>query len=97
VDDLAEACVFLMEKFNENETINVGSGQEVTIRELAEITARVIGFKGEIVFDSTRPDGTPRKLLDVTKLTGLGWKAKTSLTEGITITYKDFLKGKVRM
>jgi GDP-L-fucose synthase len=97
VDDLAEACVFLMDNYNENSIINIGSGQEVSIAELAETTAEVVGFKGEIVYDSTKPDGTPRKLLDVSKLSALGWKSKTPLKEGIKVTYEDFLKGEVRM
>lgn len=92
VDDMADACVFLMEE-NVNEGVfNIGSGQDVTIRELAETVMDVVGFHGKIVFDSSKPDGTPRKLLDVSRLTGLGWKAKTSLREGIMLTYQDFLK-----
>ncbi|QLQ04218.1 MAG: GDP-L-fucose synthase [Thiobacillus sp.] len=92
VDDMADACVFLMEN-NINEGIfNIGSGQDVTIRELAETVMEVVGFKGKIIFDSSKPDGTPRKLLDVSRMAGLGWKAKTSLREGIDLTYQDFLK-----
>lgn len=92
VDDMADACVFLMEK-NVNEGIfNIGSEQDVTIRELAETVMDVVGFQGKIVFDRSKPDGTPRKLLDVSRMTGLGWKAKTSLREGIMLTYQDFLK-----
>lgn len=83
---------FLMEN-NINEGIfNIGSGQDVTIRELAETVMEVVGFKGKIIFDSSKPDGTPRKLLDVSRMAGLGWKAKTSLREGIDLTYQDFLK-----
>ena len=96
VDDLAEACVFLMNEYLHDETINVGSGQEVTIRELAETVAEVVGFGGEIVFDSSKPDGTPRKLLDVSRLNALGWKARTGLREGIKAAYQDFVSGKVR-
>jgi GDP-L-fucose synthase len=96
-DDLAEACVFLMENYNENEIINIGSGIEVSIKELAETIADVVGFKGNIVFDSTKPDGTPRKLLDLTKINSYGWKSKTFLKEGIIMAYNDFLGGKCRM
>ena len=97
VDDLGEACVFLMQNFIGTYIINVGSGKDVTIRELAETAAEVIGYKGEIIYDTSKPDGTPRKLLDVSKINALGWQAKTSLREGIKIAYEDFLKGKVRM
>ena len=97
VDDLAKACSFLMDTYNENTTINVGSGQEVSIRELAQTVADVIGFKGDIIYDSSKPDGTPRKLLDVSRITALGWKAKTSLREGIKIAYDDFRFEKVRL
>lgn len=96
VDDLAEACVFLMNEYLHDETINVGSGQEVTIRELAETVAEVVGFPGRLVFDSSKPDGTPRKLLDVSRLTELGWRAKVTLKEGIRLAYEDFIEGKVR-
>lgn len=97
VDDLADACLFLMNEYLGNETVNVGSGQEVTIRELAETVRDIVGFKGDLVFDSSKPDGTPRKLLDVGKLNKLGWKAKVSLRDGIAKSYEDFLSGKVRM
>ncbi|TGK17243.1 GDP-L-fucose synthase [Leptospira fluminis] len=96
VDDLADACVFLMKHYVSNETVNVGSGQEVSIRELAEVVKKAVGYKGEIVLDSSKPDGTPRKLLDSNKLHSLGWKAKTGLEEGIGIAYADFLNGNVR-
>jgi len=92
VDDMADACVFLMENNINEGVFNIGSGQDVTIRELAETVMEVVGFKGKIVFDSIKPDGTPRKLLDVSRMAGLGWKAKTSLREGINLTYQDFLK-----
>lgn len=92
VDDMADACVFLMEKNINEGVFNIGSGQDVTIRELAETVMDVVGFQGKIVFDSSKPDGTPRKLLDVSRMTGLGWKAKTPLREGIMLTYQDFLK-----
>ncbi|TGK14647.1 GDP-L-fucose synthase family protein [Leptospira stimsonii] len=96
VDDLADACVFLMNHYFADETINVGSGEEVSIRELAEIVKEVVGFAGEIVLDPSKPDGTPRKLLDSTKLHSLGWRAKTSLRVGIKVAYADFLSGNVR-
>jgi GDP-L-fucose synthase len=97
VDDLAGACVFLMREYLHDETINVGSGQEVTIRELAETVAEVVGYKGDLVFDTSKPDGTPRKLLDVSRLKSLGWKPRVSLKKGIKLAYQDFLSGKVRM
>jgi GDP-L-fucose synthase len=97
VDDLAEACVFLMNEYLHDETINVGSGQEVTIKELAETIREVVGFKGDLVFDTSKPDGTPRKLLDVTRLTQQGWAPKVSLRRGIELAYADLLSGKVRM
>ena len=93
VDDMADACVFLME----NDTIrdglfNVGTGTDVTIRELAETVMDVVGFGGDIVFDASKPDGTPRKLLNVDKLKAIGWQAKTGLRDGIALAYADFLK-----
>jgi GDP-L-fucose synthase len=91
VDDLAEACVFLMESEMHEGTFNVGSGAELSIRELAELVARIVGFNGELVFDSSKPDGTPRKLVEVNKLHQMGWRAQTSLYEGIIQTYADFL------
>jgi GDP-L-fucose synthase len=91
-DDLAEACLFLMDNYNDRQFVNVGVGEDITIKELAELIADVVGFKGELVFDTSRPDGTPRKLMDVTRIHSLGWKHKTSLREGITIAYQDFLK-----
>jgi GDP-L-fucose synthase len=97
VDDLAEASVFLMNEYLHDETINVGSGQEVTIKELAETVAEVVGFKGDLVFDHSKPDGTPRKLLDVSRLKALGWRPKVTLKEGIQSAYQDFLNGTVRM
>ena len=87
VDDLADACVFLMERGYEGPLVNVGTGVDITIRELAETVMRVVGFEGEIVFDATKPDGTPRKLLDVSRLTALGWRARTDLLDGIAIAY----------
>jgi GDP-L-fucose synthase len=93
-DDLADACVFLMEKFNANETgefVNIGVGLDATIREVAEIVAAVIGFTGKFDFDKSKPDGTPRKLLDVSRLSALGWKPKIGLREGIAKTYEAYL------
>lgn len=91
VDDMADACVFLMEHGIGEGIYNVGSGTDVTIRELAEATMDVVGFKGKIVFDSSKPDGTPRKLLDVSRMKQLGWRAKTPLREGITEAYASYL------
>jgi GDP-L-fucose synthase len=91
VDDMADACVFLMENAISNGLFNVGTGKDVTIRELAEAVMSVVGFKCDIAFDSTKPDGTPRKLLDVSRMRALGWQAKTELRDGIARTYQDFL------
>jgi len=96
VDDLADACLFLMENYSGNETVNLGSGKELTIRELTEKVAAVVGYEGRIEWDSTKPDGTPRKLLDVSKLTALGWTYKTELEEGIRLAYEDFLNNPMR-
>ena len=93
-DDLADACVFLMERFDAKDLgshINIGTGQDVTIRELGELICEVVGFEGNLVFDATKPDGTPRKLLDVSRLSNLGWKAKTSLRDGIEQAYRWYL------
>jgi len=92
VDDLADAAVYLMRTYNSPEIVNVGVGTDVTIRELAELIRGVVGFRGELTFDTSKPDGTPRKLLDVSRLSGLGWKAKVSLRQGIEETYAWFLK-----
>lgn len=91
-DDLAEACVFLMDTYNEEQLVNVGTGEDMSIADLAHLIKDIIGFKGEIVFDSSKPDGTPRKLMDVSKLHKLGWKHKIELREGIQLAYRDFLK-----
>ena len=91
VDDLADACVFLMKRYDRGEIINIGVGQDLTIKELAEMIREITGFQGRIVYDRTRPDGTPRKLLDVSRINRLGWKAKISLREGIASTYKWYL------
>lgn len=90
VDDLADACVYLMEQGYDGPLVNIGTGQDVTIRELAETVMRVVGFEGEITFDASKPDGTPRKLLDVSRLHGLGWQATTTLEEGIRRSWTDF-------
>lgn len=92
VDDLAEACVFLMETNYEGPLLNVGTGEDVTIRELAETVKKIVGFKGELVFDTSKPDGTPRKLLDVGKLKSLGWAAHVGLEAGVYLSYEDFKK-----
>jgi GDP-L-fucose synthase len=92
VDDLAEACLFLMEKYHETELVNIGTGTDISIKDLALLIMKVVGYKGEIKFDSTKPDGTPRKLMDVGKLLGLGWSPKITLEEGIRLVYKDVEK-----
>lgn len=96
VDDLADACVFLMNTYSGNETVNLGTGKELTIKELAKTVKRVVGYEGGITFDTSRPDGTPRKLLDVSKLEKLGWKYKTELEDGIRLSYEDFLHSEMR-
>ena len=92
VDDLADACLFLMENYNERDFINVGTGEEVTIKELAEMIAEVTGFKGNVAFNPNKPDGTPRKLMDSSRLHSLGWKHCTPLKEGLRKAYKHFLE-----
>ena len=92
VDDLADACVFLMQEYSDKLFLNIGTGEEVTIKDLAMIVKDVTGFEGGIEFDSSKPDGTPRKLMDSTRLHKLGWKHKTSLREGIEKTYQVFLQ-----
>ena len=91
-EDMAEACVFLMDNYEGNKIVNIGTGQDITIRELTDLIAEVVGYRGEIRWDTTKPDGMPRKLLDVSFLHSLGWKHKTSLKEGLCLAYKDFLK-----
>jgi GDP-L-fucose synthase len=86
VDDLAEACLFLMENYNEKETVNIGTGEDITIKQLAETIQKIVKFEGNLVFDTSKPDGTPRKLLDVSKINNLGWKHKINLEEGIIKT-----------
>ena len=92
VDDLAEALVFLMNEYSGEEHVNVGTGTDVSIKELAQLICNVVGYTGKIVFDTSKPDGTPKKLLDVSKINSLGWKAKVSLEEGIRKTYEWYLK-----
>ena len=96
VDDLANLCVFLMNHYRGDETVNAGSGKEVSIRELAEMVARVVGYSGEILWDTSKPNGTPRKLLDVSKAAALGWRYQTELEDGIRLAYADFLNNPMR-
>jgi GDP-L-fucose synthase len=93
VDDLADACVFVMKNYSADEFLNVGTGEDITIAEFAKLVADVVGYRGQLVFDTSRPDGAPQKLLDVSKLTRLGWRSKTSLRNGIAAAYADFLAG----
>lgn len=90
-DDLADACVHLMQQGYDGPLVNIGTGTDVTIRELAETVVKVVGFQGELSFDTSKPDGTPRKLMDVSRLHGLGWQARTGLEDGIALAYQDFL------
>ena len=92
IDDLAEACVFLMNNYNDSEIINIGTGEDITIKSLAEIIKDVVGYEGEFRFDTSKPDGTPRKLLNVEKINKIGWKAKIDIKKGIELTYKDYLR-----
>ena len=92
VDDLADACVQLMTSGYQGPLLNIGTGVDVTIRELAEQVMQVVGFEGRIVFDNSKPDGTPRKLLDVSAAAAQGWRAKVALADGIKLAYQDFLK-----
>lgn len=96
VDDLADASLFLMENYNGNETVNVGTGKDLSIAELAKLVEKVVGYEGELVFDTTKPDGTPRKLLDVSRLAEAGWTYKTELEDGIRMAYQDFLTSEMR-
>jgi len=91
-DDLADACYFLMDSYNEPNLINIGTGEDLTIKDLALLLKKVIGFEGELTFDSSKPDGTPRKLMDVSKLHQLGWKHQVELEEGVKLAYQDFLE-----
>jgi GDP-L-fucose synthase len=94
VDDMADACVFLMENYSGNETVNIGTGREIAIMELTKIIARIAGFGGEIKTDPSKPDGTPRKLLDSTKLFNMGWTPQIGLKDGLRMTYEDYLKNR---
>ncbi|HLT86905.1 MAG TPA: GDP-L-fucose synthase [Sphingobacterium sp.] len=94
-DDLGEACVFLMQNYNEEQFINVGVGVDISIRDLAYLVREIVGYSGELRFDTSKPDGTPRKLMNVDKLHALGWKHKTSLKEGIALAYADFLRKRI--
>ena len=96
VDDLANLCVFLMNHYSGDETVNAGTGKELSIRALAEMVARVVGYRGEIRWDATKPNGTPRKLLDVSKAEALGWRYTTELEDGIRLAYEDFLNNPMR-
>ncbi len=96
VDDLAEAILFLLEQYDSPEIINVGSGEDITVRALAQLVCEVVGFQGELEWDRTRPDGTPRKLLDISRITQLGWRAKIPLRDGVARTYEWFLKNHAR-
>ena len=97
VDDLANLCVFLMNHYSGDETVNAGSGKEISIRGLAELVARVVDYRGEILWDTTKPNGTPRKLLDVSKAAALGWRYTTELADGIRLAYEDFLNNPMRV
>ncbi len=96
VDDLADLCVFLMNNYSGDETVNAGTGKELSIKDLTLLVASIIGYEGQILWDTTRPNGTPRKLLDVSKATRLGWTYKTELAEGIRLAYEDFLNNPMR-
>jgi GDP-L-fucose synthase len=93
VDDLADACVFVMKHYSDHSFLNVGTGQDITIGDFARLISEVVGYSGKLEFDTSRPDGTPQKLLDVSKLTALGWRAKTPLRAGLEVAYADFLSG----
>ncbi len=96
VDDLADACIFLMNNYSGDETVNLGTGKELSIKDLTTLVAKVIGYNGVVKWDLSKPDGTPRKLLDVSKLENLGWTYNTELEEGIALSYKDFLENPIR-
>ncbi len=91
VDDLADASVYLMRTYSGREIVNIGTGEDIAIAEFARLVAKVVGYQGRIAYDTSRPDGTPRKLVDVTRLTALGWRASTRLEDGLTLAYEDFL------
>ncbi|SFI88230.1 GDP-L-fucose synthase [Paenibacillus sp. UNC496MF] len=96
-DDLAEACLYLMEHYEGNDIVNIGVGQDISIRELAELIGDIVGYEGEIRFDASKPDGTPRKLVDVTRINQLGWQSRISLREGIQWTYEWFLQSQQQL
>ena len=96
VDDLADSCVHLMNHYSGEEPVNIGTGKEISIRSLTELVAKIVGYAGAISWDTTRPNGAPRRLLDVSKATALGWTYKTELEEGIRLTYEDFLYHPIR-
>ena len=96
VDDFADACVFVLKNYSDAQFVNIGFGEDITIAELARLVAEIVGFRGEIVYDTSKPDGTPRKLLDVSRLSTIGWKAKVPLREGLAKAYDDFLTRAVR-
>ena len=96
VDDLADACIFLMNSYNDSQPVNIGTGREITIRALADLVAKTVGYTGAVQWDESKPDGTPRKLLNVSKLKNLGWQYKTELEQGIALAYEDFLTNAVR-
>jgi GDP-L-fucose synthase len=95
VDDLADACVFLMDCFDDAQPINIGTGEDISIADLAKLIAKVVGFEGDVVYDRSKPDGTPRKLLDVSRLHALGWTHRIGLREGIELTYKWYAQSSV--
>ena len=97
VDDLADACLYFMNNYDEDEILNVGTGKDITIKELAELVAKIVGYEGKILWDTSKPNGRPRKLLDVSKATALGWKYKTELEDGIRLTYKEFISTPARV
>ncbi len=96
VDDMADACVYLMKTYSGGGVVNIGTGDDITIAEFARVVADTIGYRGEITFDTSRPDGTPRKLLDVSRLAELGWRAHTSLRQGIGLAYEAYLRARLR-
>jgi GDP-L-fucose synthase len=91
VDDLADACIHLMKTYSSDELVNIGTGEDISIAEFARVVAGVVGYTGKIGYDSSRPDGTPQKLLDVSRLAKLGWRARTSLKDGIKLAYQAYL------
>ncbi len=91
-DDLAEACYYLMQNYDEEGLVNIGTGEDISIKDLALLIKNIIGYRGEINFDTSKPDGTPRKLMDVSKLHAKGWNHKIELEDGISLAYQDFLK-----